>query len=363
MEPIGVIPVADAKNGGMSASSNPTISPWWLAGLFLTPLRWVMGWLFFSAFWRRVVLKNALNPGGANYVGQKINHFLPHALLIKPLIAMSLSSPHALHLGLWAFTIGEGLVGIALLIGLATRLAGLALAGLSFGILLGAGWLGTTCLDEWQIGCLGVVSGLLIVFGGAGPLSADAWLAEHFPHLASKRIFPVVTSGNLGIDSRRMQRLVLGTSVVVLVLTLWTNQVFHGGVWGKLHNKSVHPHLVVSEAALGPDNGLTFTVFRDEGSDTYGAFLVAVELFDGSGTLVQRWDAAALSALGPADIRNRWLVKVKPVKYSLEVPLGAQAEVRLPSSPNQSAGTPATVVLYDVSGATWSAPLGAHNRL
>ncbi len=47
-----------------------------------------------------------------------------------------------------AFSIIEALVGLALLFGLGTRLAGLGAALLSWGILMGAGWLGTTCLDE-----------------------------------------------------------------------------------------------------------------------------------------------------------------------------------------------------------------------
>ncbi len=48
--------------------------PWWLAGLLFTPLRWVMGWFFFSALWRRIVLEFKLDPMGAGYVGEKINH-------------------------------------------------------------------------------------------------------------------------------------------------------------------------------------------------------------------------------------------------------------------------------------------------
>jgi thiosulfate dehydrogenase [quinone] large subunit len=46
------------------------------------------------------------------------------------------------------------------LLGLFTRPASLGVSSLALGILLGAGWLGTTCLDEWQIGVLGVAAGL-----------------------------------------------------------------------------------------------------------------------------------------------------------------------------------------------------------
>ncbi len=53
-----------------------------------------------------------------------------------------------LYMFMLAFSIIEALVGLALLFGLGTRLAGLGAALLSWGILMGAGWLGTTCLDE-----------------------------------------------------------------------------------------------------------------------------------------------------------------------------------------------------------------------
>ena len=340
-------------------TTQPVSDPWWLAGLLFTPLRWLMGWFFFSALWRRLVLEYKLDPGGPGYVGEKINHFLPHALLIGPMIAKMLDHPPLLLLNLWFFTLVEGLAGIALLLGVATRLAGLALACLAFGILLGSGWLGTTCLDEWQIGCLGVVSGLLIILAGGGPLSVDAWLARRLPNLASGRIFPLLTSGSLPLARPAVRGLALAAGIVCLALTLWTNQVFHGGVWGPLHNKSVKPHCLVTEAALSPDGRLSFDVYRDEGVDTYGAFIVEVDLVNSAGAAVYRWDSAALAAVAPGDIRNRWLVKVKPVHYGLEVPLGGKAQVRLSLPAGVRPESRLAVVLHDVSGAKWSGPVTA----
>jgi thiosulfate dehydrogenase [quinone] large subunit len=331
----------------------------WQAGLYVMPLRWVMGWLFFSALWRRVILENKLDPEGPGYVGDKINHFLPHALLIRPLLEWSLDHPRVLHVGLWFFTLLEGLVGVALLLGLVTRLTGFLLAGLSLGILLGAGWLGSTCVDEWQIGCLCVVSGVVFILAGGGPLSADAWLAGRVPRLTRGWVFPLLTSASSPPSRRGSRGLVVAAGLACLALTLWTNQVFYGGVWGPLHNNSVKPHVVVSGAALTRDGRLTFTVFRDQGPDTYGAFLVAVELVDPSGAVAHRWDAAALSAVTPADIRNRWLVQVKAGSHGLVVPLGGEAQVGLPLPDDWKPHFPLTVVVYDVSGASWSAPVTA----
>jgi thiosulfate dehydrogenase [quinone] large subunit len=43
-------------------------------------LRLVIGWTYFSAFWRRLILENKLDPETAGYIGEKFNHFLPNAL-------------------------------------------------------------------------------------------------------------------------------------------------------------------------------------------------------------------------------------------------------------------------------------------
>ena len=152
----------------------------------LLPIRLVSGWMFFSAFHRRVVLDPVkLMPDAPGYVGVKFNQFMPGAILgVGDLIGALLDRPGALFVFLWSFTIIEALVGLALLLGLGTRLASLGMLLLSAGILAGAGWLGPTCLDEWQIGALGIAGGATVMLGGAGPLSLDAWLVRRWPQLA-----------------------------------------------------------------------------------------------------------------------------------------------------------------------------------
>src|SRR6516225_4604209 len=103
---------------------------------FALALRFVLDWTYFSRFWRRLVLDRALDEGDAGYVGEKFNHFLPHALLIKPLIAYLLSHADVLWWFMLSFTLVEGLVGLFLLLGLFTRLASLGVLGLALSILL-----------------------------------------------------------------------------------------------------------------------------------------------------------------------------------------------------------------------------------
>ena len=145
------------------------------AGMFTTVLRWVGGWTYFSAFWRRLILENKLNPDEAGYIGEKFNHFLPNALGIKPIIEHLVSNPESLWWAMMTFTIVEGIVGLLFMLGVFTRLMSIGVFCLAFGILLGSGWLGTTCLDEWQIGVLGVASGFTIFLSGGGKYSLDEY--------------------------------------------------------------------------------------------------------------------------------------------------------------------------------------------
>lgn len=329
-------------------------SPLW-AGNLLLPLRLVLGWTYFSAFWRRLILENKLDMDGPGYVGEKFNHFLPNALLIQGPIEFFLLRPELLWWKLLLFTLFEAVVGLALIFGLATRAAGIATSALALGILLGAGWLGTTCLDEWQIGLLGIGAGLSLFFAGGGAVSLDAVVKKKTGFRLPAKLQWIIEPGAVG--ERFFRKAVVPCAVGLALLTLATNQIFHGGVWGTLHNKSVHPIVEITGASV-EENSLTAQFYRVEGADVYGSFAIALTLLDDTGATVVAWDAAALAAMEPADLKNRYIAKVKPGKNSLILPLGAKAEVtfrdeRLRTLP---AGE-YRLELEDVSGTIWSAPV------
>jgi len=144
-----------------------------MAGLFVLPIRLIIGWTYFSAFWRRLILENKLTPEEAGYIGEKFNHFLPNALGIKPIIEYLVTHPDALWWSMVTFTIIEAIVGLLIMLGLFTRLMSIGVFSLAMGILLGSGWLGTTCLDEWQIGALGIACGFTLFLSGSGAYSLD----------------------------------------------------------------------------------------------------------------------------------------------------------------------------------------------
>lgn len=319
------------------------------AGTLVLALRLVAGWTYFSAFWRRLVLEDKLDPEAAGYIGEKFNHFLPNALGIKPLIEYLVTHPDMLFRAMVAFTIIEGVVGLFFMLGLLTRWMSLAVAGLATGILLGAGWLGTTCLDEWQIGVLGVAAGFTVFLSGGGRYSLDHWLfhGKRNPRKWMLTDLPL-TAGQLG-------RLSLYGSIGILVLTLLTNQYFHGGVYGTLHNKSVRPKLEISDVTLEKEV-LHFTVYRTEGADVYGSFLIRLELLDNKGSSVFRADQYVLAGLAPEKIRNHYVARIKPGQHSLVIPLGARADIDL-DIPGIRTETVSRLRLTDISGLEWTVPV------
>ncbi|MEB3070760.1 TQO small subunit DoxD [[Mycobacterium] vasticus] len=325
------------------------------AALFALPVRLVIGWTYFSAFWRRVGIDDKLNPDLPGYVGEKFNHFLPNALGIGPIIEHLLTHPGLLTVAMTVFTIVEGIVGICVIIGLFTRIMSLAVLALAFGILLSAGWLGTTCLDEWQIGILGVACGLMLFFSGGGRYSADGVLSGRFPQLAQQRWLHWLASGAVNVRTP----VVLTGSIAALALALFTNQHFHGGVYGPLHNKSVAPTIAISDARISGTD-LQFELFRTEGADVYGSFLIGVGVLDDTtGDTVLQLDGTQLSRLPEAAIANRYVAKVKPGAHSLVVPLGAKAQLTIDNgSTRWRAAHSYTLVLTDISGAIWKRAIG-----
>ncbi|MGD9994278.1 MAG: TQO small subunit DoxD [Salinivirgaceae bacterium] len=323
------------------------------AGLLALALRLVIGWTYFSAFWRRTILTNKLDPEVVGYIGEKFNHFLPNALGIKPLIQYLVENPDVLWLNMVLFTIIEGMVGLFIIFGLFTRIMSIGVFGLAMGILLGSGWIGTTCLDEWQIGVLGIATGFVLFLTGSGKFSLDNYLMKNNFAFTQKNWFAWMGSGTLPIKEGVFPKVVLAGSLFILGITLMTNQVFHGGLWGTLHNKSVKPKLEISEGKI--DNSiLSFDVFRTEGADVYGSWVISIELLDKQNNTILKLSQNELASLTNESISNYYIAKIKPGKHSLIVPLGAKAKINLPNKAlaNLSKGA-YTLKITDISGVYW----------
>ncbi|TXI56385.1 MAG: hypothetical protein E6Q54_10765 [Mycolicibacter arupensis] len=184
-----------------------------------------------------------------------------------------------------------------------------------------------------------------------GHYSLDGFLAARNNAFTRTRMFSWLTSGDVTLD----RRAVFAGSIAVLSLTLFTNQYFHGGLYGPLHNKSIAPTIEISDARIDTDV-LRFTIYRTDGVDVYGSFLIGVAVTDDTaGKKVVNLNADQLSRLPQHVIANRYIAKVKPGAHSLIVPLGAKAELTM----NTGSARPNTdhryrLTLTDISGATWS---------
>ena len=355
-----------ASNEGMAqmntTSDNVTQrNAWWWGGLLLTPIRWVTGYMFFSAFLRReVYLPAKLDPTSPQYTGHKFVTFIPHALgIVKPLLSYLVDHGSVLYVVALIFTMMEGLVGLLLITGFMTRLAGLMSVLLSAGILAGGGWIGTTCLDEWQIGSILIATGLTIFLSSSSAFSVDGWLLRRRPKVAEKNWFRWLLSGELAPDqSRRLISMTLVVGVLSAGAMLYTYQTFYNGLWGGLHNDSKKPHLQVTEPLVQMDGRVKVRLYRDGGPDTYGAFVVEMRVEDASGKVLERFEADQLAKVPAGSIDQ--LHKLGPIRtgpYGLVIPLGAGGVVDLkpPTPASLSHGESVTLTIIDVSGARWSA--------
>ena len=321
-----------------------------LAGIFTLSLRLIVGWTYFSAFWRRLVLENKLIPDATGYIGEKFNHFLPNSIGIKPIIEYLVSTPDLLWWAMVIFTLVEGIVGLLYMLGFFTRLMSIGVFSLAFGILLGSGWLGTTCLDEWQIGILGVSAGFTIFLSGGGKYSLDYLL---LPKLSKNKWLVWLTSGELPLSIKQFSKVAISGAVLLFILTLYTNQVFHNGIWGPLHNKSVKPELKISNAKIQEDI-LTFKVYRIEGADVYGSFLIGITLKDENGKTILQKNGEELARFPLTRIKNDYVAKVAPGKHSLIIPLGSKATLTIRSDVLMDLPkSDYELILTDISGITW----------
>lgn len=324
-----------------------------LAGIFTLSLRLVVGWTYFSAFWRRLVLENKLIPDSAGYIGEKFNHFLPNSIGIRPVIEYLVSTPDMLWWAMVIFTLIEGIVGLLYMLGFFTRLMSIGVFSLATGILLGSGWLGTTCLDEWQIGILGVAAGFTIFLSGGGKYSIDHLMERKFSLKKKAGWLAWLTSGELPVSTKRFANVSVASAIVISILTLYTNQEFHNGVWGPLHNKSVKPKIEISDAQI-ENNSLSFSVYRIEGADVYGSFLIGISLKNADGNIVLEKKGEELADFPMENIDNKYIARVAPGKHSLVIPLGSKATLKI----NDAAISDLPkgryeLVLTDISGITW----------
>ena len=168
--------IEDAKH--QAASESPESVPM----SYLWALRLVLGFQFLTAFLRRYVNAPAkMDLSSSAFLGHKFSEFYPHAIWpVKPILFAIIQHPYTTYGFLTFFSFIELLVGLFLMTGTLTKLAAFGAAALGLMILLGAGWMGTSCVDEWQIGTVEGIAAMIFMFTGSGRFGVDHWLRAHW---------------------------------------------------------------------------------------------------------------------------------------------------------------------------------------
>lgn len=176
-------------------------------------------------------------------------------------------------------------------------------------------------------------------------------------------LYTPVTESTSIHEELKTQKRIRNHSLVMLVLgvviTLFTYQYFHHGLWGKLNNYNKLPMLVLNGTTV-KDGQLNLSIYRPNGPDTYGSFVEEVTLAKANSTTpLETWTPSMLSKVSPEDIENVYTYQhVKTGPWGLVVPLAAKATVALPIDTTamtaiQQSGS-AQVTVQDVSGVSWT---------
>lgn len=213
--------------------------------------------------------------------------------------------------------------------GFLSRITGVFLASLAFGLMHSAGWLGPTCLDEWQIASLLILIGVLLAVFGSGGYSLDSYLDRSCERLRNNTAWKRLTRLEVVSESRHLDKIVISVGLTLLIYVVGTNQLLHGGVWGQLHNDSVQPNIVISDFTTS-DGKVSFTAFRDKGPETYGAFIVEINMRDNNGHLVHRVMTSDAKLSHGVVLHNYYINQVVQTPHSLVFPLGSKAIINIP---------------------------------
>lgn len=327
-------------------------------GTLALPLRLVSSWLFLAACWRRLVLApEKHHMGDPGWLGHKMNTFFPHSNFpFHDVLDVLLQYPVALDVFLWGFTLSELVLGLLLLFGVASRFAGIFQIGMAIGLMHTSGWLGPTCLSEWQTASLLISAGAVLALGGAGTLSVDAWAAKRWPNLTGKSWWFWLVGLGQQSGSQAFRKVTVAAAIAGLVYVMAMNQVHHGGVWGSLHNYSKVPDIQVTDVSADDQDTFSFTAFRDKGPEAWGTHVIAVTLETSDGREVHTFDADDLTAMSPAAIENTYVNETVPGKYSLVMPLGSKARLTfdVPAGKRLDPAEDYRVIMTEIGGRRFS---------
>jgi thiosulfate dehydrogenase [quinone] small subunit len=153
------------------------------------------------------------------------------------------------------------------------------------------------------------------------------------------------------IEMEKEVALALLGFLIATGMTLWLYQIDFQGL-GHLTNWSKTAGYCLEGTKLFTNGTLFLQISRVDGPDTYGGFIVLVQVLYPNGTVVYQWNANQLGHIPKSDIHNEFsLHPAHSTGFALCVPLGQNATVILNMPFSISPGT-YIVKVYDADGAS-----------
>lgn len=346
--------------GGLSALKavdlRATPAIWQLLGMAAFSTRLVLGWVYWGGASRRFIYAPAkLDPSSPAYLANKLVHAAPGAAFgIGHIMHWLMGMPLLLHVAIIGFSLLELVVGIGLIIGLATRILALGAVGLSITLMLIFGWMGTTCLDEWTMAASSFAMACMVLATGSGPWSVDNLLqrcacAQKMPWLN------FLFSGPLPLGTAGFYRLTRVLGLLSIAFTVFFYGYNFNAIYSPLGKRvdSAHPAIALSNAVLTNDT-LSVHSYVDAGPDTQGVYIMKAELTEpGQTTPIFSYQTKELAKKGFVKIKNTYAPwsSCKAIAFGLRCQLGSQAILSFPLPAQHAALTGHEVLtLVDVDG-------------
>lgn len=337
-----------------------------LVGVMALGTRLVSGWIFWAGASRRlfydfnsadaVTYAVKLDPDVAGFVANKLMHAMPGSLSPGIIEWVVLHGGFLLFM-VWFWTLLELVVGVGLILGFATRLLAFASVGINVSLMFIFGWMGSTCLDEWTMASAGFAMSTTLMLTGGGIWSVDQWLSNRWPALGEQPWFRLLCSGPLSLEGTRRWGTWLG--IVSIVFTVGFYQYLHGAVFSPLHARVNFHHYELKLDAIqaDADGQIHFSAYVNAGPDTGKLYLIASQVENAQGKVVEQWNGKQLSALPKTAIVNRftqpWASQFKSTAYGIGGVTGAKAHISLPGQNALPSGS-YTLRLTDINGKLWT---------
>ena len=307
---------------------------WQILGAVALSTRLVLGWVYWGGASRRFIYDPAkLDPHSPAYLANKLVHAAPGAAFgVEAILHWILAMPTLLHIAIIFFSAVELVVGIGLILGLATRLLSVLAIGLSITLMLIFGWMGTTCLDEWTMAACSFAMSCLTFATGSGPWSVDN-LIQRRGCIQKTPWLSWFMSGPLPLSSAGFIRLTKALGVASIVFTVFFYAYNFDAVYSLLGKRidSARPAIALSAATLSPD-AVSVHGYVNAGPDTQGLYIVQATFAAPGQAPIFAYNAEALAQKGFVKIKNAYAPwsSCKAIAYGLRCQLGSRSVLSFP---------------------------------